>query len=190
MKQASVLIALFLVAALAGCSTSSSQESMDRAPLTTLPQDLGQDAGLDVYEDAEPTDGADGEPLAPNPTPTSDSEQTGIPEDDLFAGQKTNINCLQTGELAMEYSALAATEGESAAITEVLDSRLEEDWTATVTVPAAGERVPVIKCWARVRWSIGWDSDVDLWLLLDSDRNLRVRWDNIREAVEIEADLP
>lgn len=177
------LLSLFSILALilvTGCTSSTESQSQERQALDSLPQDIGSNTGTDVYEGATP----EGETTT-TPSPSTDGSKAPESTDDLFADQKANINCVGAGELAMEYSILAEEEGTSAAITEILDTRLEEDWTQTVTIPKGEERAPVLKCWARVRWSIGWDSDVDLWLLLDSDENIRVRWDNIQNAEEI-----
>lgn len=171
----SILALLFVT----GCSNSTETQSLQRPALDSLPQDIGSNAGTDVYEDSNPSGDT-----ATAPDSSTDASQTSKDADDLFADQKANINCVGAGELAMEYSLLAEQQGTSAAITDVLDTRLEEDWSQSVTVPVGDERAPVLRCWARVRWSIGWDSDVDLWLLLDSERNIRVRWDNIQNAEE------
>jgi len=184
-----VLIGALLSAlALFGCSNSQSEEQdLTRAQTIVPPKQLsGDDVGSDRYEDSEPEFAG----VESTPTPTSDGEvgatgdAAGSDAESLLADQADVSDCLYVGDLAIEYSKLSEQQDGSASITQILDTRVLDDWSQTASIPPEGEKEPVIRCWARVRWSIGAESDVDLWLLIDSNGDARVRWDNIQNVVE------
>jgi len=174
-----------LTVAVGGCTSTQQSNEFNRKTLTFLPEDLGTDAGSDIYREAEPKFAGVDSQVNEVPSDGVITNNSDTSFQSFMAEQAQNVNCIQTGELAIEYSAISAKQSGTASITDILDSRLTEDWTTTAQIPAAGEKVPLLKCAARVRWSIDFESDVNLWLLLDSDRNLRVRWDNITNAIEI-----
>ena len=173
------------VLVLAGC-TPTPVDSFDRTPTLIPPKVLGTDVGADRYAAAFPKfAGVEQAPVDPWVEQGASIGATGAvataPE---LLDEKRDISCDQAALTAVEYSAVNAQIDGSASIDAVIDTRLLQDWTGSERVPAAGEKVPLIKCWARVRWSVGAISDVDIWLLMDSDGNMRVRWDNIANIVQ------
>lgn len=183
-------IALFVVCgAITGCvSPGESDFTLTRQQSVTPPPQLsGTDVGADRYADAAPTfAGVDEAPRIPSTDNATDEQaRASGTVGALLQAQGQAINCGYLGELAVEYSELGAQQDGSASIEMILDTRILDDWSGTAVVPTGEEKIPVIRCWARVRWSIGVESDVDLWLLVDSDANVRVRWDNITNVEEL-----
>jgi hypothetical protein len=171
--------ALLLVSCVAlGACANEAPATMVRPQTIIPPRVLGVDEiGADRYASAVPRfSGVEVAPGAPSVSPTSSLQPTAAALQGL--AEQGDLDCARVGDMAVEMSALAQQSTGSAAIVSVLDTRLLEDWSASVTVPVEG-KVPVLKCWARVRWSEGSESDVSLWLLLDSSEDLRVRWDEI-----------
>lgn len=187
------LLLTLLSSSLLGCATNSSQqEALIRTQSIVPPQQLAlEDFGADRYANATPEfAGVESSPTPSTASSTSNSKGSDARTlENLFARQATESDCVFVGNLAMEYSDLSKQQDGSASITNVLDTRLLGDWSKTVSLPGEGEKAPVLRCWARVRWSIGVESDVDLWLLIDSNKDARVRWDNIQNVSENDSDM-
>ena len=189
MKRA--MLSLCCVLLIAGCGESDgSSASLQREQsVTPPPQQDSSEIGDDQYAEAVPSyAGVEEEPVVPESAgANSDSSDEGV--EDLLDAQGAELDCRYVGELAKEYSLISEEQDGSASIETILDTELLDNWSATAVVPEGEDKTPVLKCWARVRWSVGLESDVDLWLLIDSDSNVRVRWDNIANVVEPEGDL-
>jgi hypothetical protein len=84
-----------------------------------------------------------------------------------------------TGDLAIEYSKFGAEQSGSASIDKIIDTYVLNDFTQEFKQPKGEEKVAILICWARVLWSTGHESDTDLYLIVDAQDQLRVRWDNI-----------
>lgn len=182
MRQSLVLLlaAGFFGVSACGQEASTSPSASARASYQMPSEDLGRDRGEDVYDDAVPTFAG----VDDTPTPTSPGTPsvagTDDPAADFLKEQSQNLSCEGVAEVAMEYSAFAAKETGQASIVKVFSTELTGDWTEGLALPPEGEKSPVIRCEARVRWSADYDSDVDLWFLVDSNGDLRIRWDNVR----------
>lgn len=171
-----------LVAGLLLCSCATPESmALHRERSIVPPPLLGAgDLGDDRYVDAEPQfAGVDVAPVIPQPPSRQPSGLWPTTEPDPMARQGRDINCRLIGDMVIQMSRIGQEKDGSAAITTILDTRLIEEWWDSAPSPKAGEKVPVVKCWARVRWSANVDSDVSIWLLIDSDDNMRVRWDEI-----------
>ena len=169
-----LFIIVFLVA---GCASSKEDES--RAILgkplpiaTSIP-------GSDRYEGANPEfAGLEVKPELNGSDVVDQNENDGVMSS--LRKQSRDSLCIVTGDLAIEYSTLQAEQNQTASIVRIIDSKLLQDFFNKYVKPAPGEKSTALLCWARVEWSTGHESDVDLYLLIDSDDNLRVRWDNIK----------
>lgn len=163
---------------LAGCAGGNAVFTADVRPRSTITPTAVDvnDLGSDRYEGAKPGfAGVDQAPAVPerNASPVPSDEPEGLALDRSYS-------CELVSQQVMEYSALKTREDPTeAAIVQILDLRLLNDWSRQGIAPPPGGKVAVLQCWARVRWSVGWESDVDMWLLFDSERQFRVRWDNI-----------
>lgn len=186
----SLVIVAVCAAAMVSAGCSSAGTGLLARPVTITPapaRDLA-DVGGDQYSSAVPEfAGVDVDVTVPTPVPNASTSSGPTATDGvggLLQAQDQQIDCLSVGQLVVEYSAVSSAQDGSASIDTILDTRLLDDWSATATVPPPGEKTPVVRCWARVRWSVGAESDVDLWLLVDSNGNARVRWDNIAKVDE------
>lgn len=184
MKLAVIPVALLILLTGCGQSDESSVNLQREQSVTPPPQQGASDLGNDQYVDAVPSyAGVDEAPSVPQ----SAAEVTQSSPDsieDLLLAQGAELDCRYLGELAKEYSLVAEEQDGSASIETVLDTELLDNWSETATLPEGEDKTPVVRCWSRVRWSVGLESDVDLWLLIDADANVRVRWDNIANVVE------
>lgn len=183
-----VFATVAVVIGLGGCGQDSSTSASTSArPTYELPSEsLGEDRGEDVYDGAVPSFAG----VDDTPTPTSPGNPTATPSDDaaqnFLEEQGQNLSCEGVASVAMDYSAFAEKETGQASIVKVFSTKLTGDWTDGLEIPAEGEKTPVIRCEARVRWSADYDSDVDLWFLVDSNGDLRIRWDNVRNAKNLD----
>ncbi len=181
-----VLAATALVSLSACGQDSSTPTATSARPTYELPSEsLGEDRGEDVYDGAVPSFAG----VDDTPTPTSPGKPTvtssGDAAQDFLDAQGQNLSCEGVAAVAMEYTAFAEKETGQASITKVFSTKLTGDWTDGLEIPAEGEKTPVIRCQARVRWSADYDSDVDLWFLVDSNGDLRIRWDNVRNVKKL-----
>jgi hypothetical protein len=153
---------------LTGCSGGGQAEAARTANVVAVPT---AGPGSDIYASALPTDaGVDQAPSKSSAAPTVD------------AGAD-NPTCDMVAETLLEYSAAAADE-DTAAIDRVIEAKLVFADPDTETLPAAGDKRVLIQCDARVHWDAGYKSDLQYYLLLDSDGDLRVRWDGIENVEE------
>jgi hypothetical protein len=170
---------------LAGC-TVTPVDTFHRIPTVIPPNVLGTDVGADRFARAVPLfAGVDQAPSASAEADRNSGQAAAAgPAQADFSEQKHDISCDYAAQLAVEYSVINTQTNGSASIALVIDTYIIQDWRGSLRAPQPRAKVPVIKCWARVRWSIGAESDVDIWLLLDSEGDYRVRWDNIDNVVE------
>jgi hypothetical protein len=155
------------VFALTSCSNSTQVEAERTSNVGVIPT---EESGADVYASAVPTDGGVNE--APTKT---DPNSTPDPSTD-------NPTCEMVSEILLEYSAAMADE-DSAAIDRVIEASLVYADPDTST-PPPGEKRVLIQCDARVHWDAGYKSDLQYYLILDSNGDMRVRWDGIENVEE------
>lgn len=171
-----LLIFVFLIAGCASPVEDSSRAILGKPlPIATLIP------GSDRYENANPEfAGLDVQPEQNGKDVKDKNENDGVINS--LRKQARDSLCIVTSDLTIEYSALQAEQSQSASIVRIIDAKLLQDFFGQYVKPAPGGKSTALLCWARVEWSTGHESDVDLYLLIDSDDNLRVRWDNIKNV--------
>lgn len=152
---------------LTSCSNSTQVEAERTSNVAVVPT---EESGADVYASAMPTDGG------VNEAPTK-KEPSATP-----APGADNPTCEMVSEVLLEYSAAAADE-DTAAIDRVIEATLVYADPDTST-PPPGEKKVLIQCDARVHWDAGYKSDLQYYLILDSNGDMRVRWDGIENVEE------
>jgi hypothetical protein len=152
---------------LTGCSNGGQAEAARTVNVVAVPT-AGQ--GSDIYASAIPTDA--GVSQAP-------SKSTTAPTISAEAGNPT---CEMVAETLLEYSA-AVADVDSAAIDRVIEATLVFA-DADTSTPAPGEKRVLIQCDARVHWDAGYKSDLQYYLIIDSNGDIRVRWDGIENVEE------
>jgi len=169
MRLRRTLRALALVAALLsvqGCSPVP----QDRLPTPrgSVPVEInpGEDTYTDATEDMIATEYLGG----------SEEEDSVASSDD----QLEKDLCDRVGEKAIEYSKIAAEDSTDAWIKRVLEADLIVDNREWIETPTTGELNIMIECFATIELSIGDVGTVTLFELLDSDENLRVRWEDYK----------
>lgn len=164
-----ILIGVPCLVFLAACSSEQQADPERSSNVVTLESTA---PGLDVYASAIPTDGGVSQaPLAEK----SDSNSQG-------SFNANNPTCDMAAELLLEYSAFQKDESH-AAIDRVIEASLV--YVAENTdLPPTGEKKILIQCDARVHWDAGYKSDLQYYILLDSNGDLRVRWDGIENVTE------
>ncbi len=166
-KNMLILAITFGVVTISGCSSSTQAEPERTSNVVAIPT---EEQGADVYASAMPTDGG------VNEAPTkSDNSATPNPDSD-------NPTCELVAETLLEYSAAAADE-DTAAIDRVIEATLvfaDPD----MSTPPPGEKRVLIQCDARVHWDAGFKSDLQYYWLIDSNGDMRVRWDGIENVEE------
>lgn len=164
--KCAVVIGLAITSStLAGCSGGGQVEAARTANVVAIPT---EEQGNDIYASAIPTDGG----LNDAPTKNGNSAAPELSAD--------NPTCEMVAETLLEYSAFAATDGK-AAIDRVIEAKLVFADPDT-SPPPSGEKKVLIQCDARVHWDAGYKSDLQYYLLLDSNGDLRVRWDGIENV--------
>jgi hypothetical protein len=127
--------------------------------------------GSDIYASALPADaGVSQAPSKSSAAPSVDTEAD-------------NPTCDMVAEALLEYSAAAADEGK-AAIDRVIEATLVFADPDTETLPAPGDKRVLIQCDARVHWDAGFKSDLQYYWILDSNGDMRIRWDGIENVEE------
>ena len=167
-NKVTLILAALSCSVLAGCANGGQAEAARTSNVVAIPTAA---QGSDIYASALPTDaGVDQAPSKSSAAPTVD------------AGAD-NPTCDMVAETLLEYSAAAADE-DTAAIDRVIEAKLVFADPDTETLPAAGDKRVLIQCDARVHWDAGYKSDLQYYLLLDSNGDLRVRWDGIENVEE------
>lgn len=163
-KYAIPLIFLFV---LSGCGGDGAEPSPSRSNEVTAP--ATSKPGADIYASSTPTSGG------VDVTPTKEGDSQSL--DDKFPDA-----CSQIGEQVIEYSKLKE-EQQLSSIDRIIEAKLV--YVAPNTDPPTDSDTRVLmQCSARVHWSAGYRSDLQYYLLIDKDENLRVRWDGIENVSE------
>lgn len=175
-------IICFLILGICTSSCSSQLQEEPYRGVQSLDFPINRELpGLDRYYDANPTfAGVEVRPIIPQNQSSDAANNQG--ESDFInslRAQSANSLCIETGDLAIEYSRFSAEQSGNASIERIIDTFVIDDLVEEFTPPTGEEKVAILICWARVEWSTGHESDVDLYLIIDSQEQLRVRWDNI-----------
>ena len=120
-------------------------------------------------------------PAAQVTKPPKDTANTGT---DTSAGKdsaQSKSICGPVGDNVIQATQMASENTGEAYVDSFLSFTLLEDNSATVQVPQNGDRVIVIKCATVAHLSSGFKGGLDIYELLDSDGNYRVRYDNFKQ---------
>lgn len=170
MKQTPALraaIFLALTLAIQGCSSYPA----DRLPRPQGAAPVVIDPGGDQYTDVTESMAPIEQIASPSPSVDKNEKKQQTLEDDL---------CNRVGKAAIEYSTIAAEETGEPFIARILKSKLVADNRQTATRPEPGQVEVVIECFVTVALSTGDRGTVSIFELMDSDKKLRVRWQNYK----------
>lgn len=76
-----------------------------------------------------------------------------------------------------ETSKLLASDNSVPYMEQVLNVKLVTDYRKIFPIPVGEEKIVVLNCRATIQYSIKVEAETDFFLVADSDRNLRVRWE-------------
>lgn len=85
--------------------------------------------------------------------------------------------CEEVSISMKETSKLLASDNSVPYMEQVLNVKLIDDYRKVFPIPAGEEKIVVLKCRATIQYSIKVEAETDFFLVADSDRNLRVRWE-------------
>lgn len=159
--SASVLLAVVLF--LQGCSSPP----QDRLPTPRGSVPVEINPGEDTYTNATAEMITSSELANP--------DQSGVNSEDEDLAKDL---CDRVGTKAIEYSIIAAEESGGAYIARVLEAELVQDNRDSAQRPEEGGLEIRIECRATVELSTGDKGSVTLYELLDSNNQVRVRWEN------------
>jgi hypothetical protein len=161
----SVLAVALATLLLQGCATDTSFDNLPR-PRGTVPVEINP--GADTYTEI----GAD--MVSSSNLIGEEAGNASNSEDATFAKEL----CDRVGKRAIEYSAIAAAESGGESIARLLEAELLEDNRKTAVIPAEGELSILISCRVKVELTNGDTGEVTLYELLDSEEQVRVRWED------------
>jgi hypothetical protein len=122
-------------------------------------------------------------PIVPEETSSDEVEQdpitAGIREIILGERQKPSGQslCEEVSVSMKETSKLLASDNSVPYMEQVLNVKLVTDYRKIFPIPVGEEKIVVLKCRATIQYSIKVEAETDFFLVADSDRNLRVRWE-------------
>ena len=76
-----------------------------------------------------------------------------------------------------DTSKVLASDNSRPYMEQVFNVKLIEDFRKVFPIPVGEEKIVVLKCRATIQYSIRVEAETDFFLVADSDRNLRVRWE-------------
>lgn len=164
-KIVSVLAVVLATLLVQGCDTAANLDNLPR-PRGTVPVEINP--GADTYTEVS------AEMVSSSELIGEESGEALNSEDAAFAKEL----CDRVGKKAIEYSAIAAAESGGESIARVLEAKLLEDNRKTAITPVEGELSILISCRAVVELSNGDKGEVTLYELLDSEQQVRVRWED------------
>lgn len=164
-KTFSVLALVLATGLTQGCATDTNLDNLPR-PRGTVPVEINP--GADTYTEVT------AEMVSSSNLIGEESGEANSNEDASFAKEL----CDRVGKKAIEYSAIAAAESGGESIARVLEAELLEDNRKTAVTPAEGELSVLISCRVTVELTNGDKGEVTLYELLDSEEQVRVRWED------------
>lgn len=163
-KFAAIGLALVLSFALTACGSGQAKDNLPSNGKGQVKNiDPGADNNQDVTEES-----------------TGEIDGSGSVESQALAKDL----CGRVGENVIEYSKISAeNQGSEVFVDRIIAFKLIEDNRKTVKTPTGDTRNTVIKCHVTAHLSNGYSAEMDIYELLASDGETRVRWDNITNTV-------
>lgn len=150
-------------------STSERRELPNIQPeYTDVTESLNEEAQAPVVPDVEVSEEIADDPIA-----------AGIRALILGERQKPSGQslCEEVSISMKETSKLLASDNSVPYMDQVLNVQLVDDYRKVFPIPVGEEKIVVLKCRATIQYSIKVEAETDFFLVADSDRNLRVRWE-------------